>query len=82
MDATKLSPKQISILGFIRGFIALKHYAPTYREIRDGLQISSTSVVEYHLRKLERAGQIGRSYAVARGLWLVETNENLEAVNA
>jgi len=45
---------------------------PTIREICDGCGISSTSVVHYHLGKLEAAGYIRRTPRISRGIVLIE----------
>ena len=46
-------------------------YPPSIREIGDRVGISSTSVVDYNLRVLERDGYIRRDREVSRGLELV-----------
>jgi repressor LexA len=46
-------------------------YPPSIREIGDRVGISSTSVVDYNLRVLERDGYIRRDKEVSRGLELV-----------
>lgn len=52
--------------------------SPTSREIMDGANISSTSVVHYHLRKLEVQGKIwidgnkARRIEVIGGKWTYE----------
>jgi len=56
------------IVEFIRNFVEQKGYAPTIEEIRKGLDISSKSVVEYHLKALEREGVITRDAEVARSI--------------
>jgi len=56
------------IVEFIRNFVDQKGYAPTIEEIRKGLDISSKSVVEYHLKALEREGIITRDADVARSI--------------
>lgn len=48
--------------------------APSLRELSETCQISSTSVIKYHLRRLERAGLIemgsgARSIRVTGGRW-------------
>lgn len=46
--------------------------SPTIREIGDATDISSTSVVSYHLGKLERAGVIWRrNDNISRGIVVV-----------
>ena len=56
------------IVEFIRNFVDQKGYAPTIEEIRQGLGISSKSVVEYHLKALEREGIITRDAEIARSI--------------
>jgi repressor LexA len=63
-----LSPKQEQILEFLRSFIEDKDYPPSIRDIQDGCGISSTSVVDYNLRKLEEKGLIRRDREVSRGI--------------
>ena len=63
-----LSSKQDQILEFLRSFIEDKDYPPSIRDIQDGCGISSTSVVDYNLRKLEEKGFIRRDREVSRGI--------------
>lgn len=65
-----LTPRQVAILGAIVRRIRELGSAPTMREIGDdeAVRISSTSVVNYHLLKLEQHGLIGRSEYTPRGL--------------
>jgi repressor LexA len=60
------------ILGYIRHSLDEKGYAPTVRDIMRGCNISSTSLVQYHLNILERDGQIRRDPEVFRSIQLVE----------
>ncbi|MCC7366446.1 MAG: repressor LexA [Dehalococcoidia bacterium] len=64
----ELSGKQGQILEFLRGFIDEHDYPPSIRDIQDGCGISSTSVVDYNLRKLEEKGFIRRDREVSRGI--------------
>jgi repressor LexA len=66
-----LSAKQSSILHFIRDFIREHDYPPSIRDIQDGCGISSTSVVDYNLKALERLGYIRRDREVSRAIELV-----------
>lgn len=45
--------------------------SPTIREIQKGCGISSSSVVSYHLQRLEEKGKIRRNNADARGIEVV-----------
>lgn len=68
-----LSARQKNILEFIVSFIHEKEYPPTIREIGEKVGISSTSVVNYNLAKLENEDLIARERDVSRGLsvnWL------------
>lgn len=65
-----LSDKQARILDFINRFQHNRDYPPTVRDIQRGCQISSTSVVEYNLRVLEREGYFERDREVSRGIKL------------
>jgi len=63
-----LSTRQKNILEFIVSFIQEKEYPPTIREIGEKVGISSTSVVNYNLAKLENEALIARERDVSRGL--------------
>jgi repressor LexA len=63
-----LSAKQKQILDFLREFLDENDYPPSIRDIQIGCNISSTSVVDYNLRKLEEKGAIRRDREVARGI--------------
>jgi repressor LexA len=63
-----LSVRQKNILQFIVSFIQEKEYPPTIREIGEKVGISSTSVVNYNLAKLENEELIARERDVSRGL--------------
>jgi len=70
--AKELSPKQQKILHFIRRFLEEHDYLPSIREIQDGCGISSTSVVDYNLKKLEGDGYIRRDRKVSRAIALLD----------
>ncbi len=64
----ELAGKQQQILEFLRTFIEDKDYPPSIRDIQEGCGISSTSVVDYNLRKLEEKNYIRRDREVSRGI--------------
>jgi repressor LexA len=66
-----LSARQQKIIVFIRRFWKDYHYPPTVRDIVNGCDISSTSVVDYNLAILEREGYIKRHSGISRGIELV-----------
>ncbi len=67
----KLSTRQEQILDFLREYHADRSYMPSVREIQAACGISSTSVVDYNLRLLERDGYIRRSPDISRAIELV-----------
>jgi len=72
-----LSERQQKILDFVKSFTLDNGYPPTIREIGKAVNISSTSVVNYNLDALQRAGHIYRDRTVSRGIRLVEGLEEL-----
>jgi len=67
---SSLSERQRKILQFIVNFVSENEFPPTIREIGEQVGISSTSVVNYNLAKLEELGLISRRKEVSRGLSL------------
>jgi len=65
-----LSTRQEKILSFVGQFSEDRGYPPSIREIGDAVDISSTSVVNYHLRALEQKGYLERDSSVSRGMRL------------
>ena len=63
-----LSGKQRKIFEYIRGFIDQHDYPPSIRQIQEACDISSTSVVDYNLRILEKTGHIRRDREVSRAI--------------
>ena len=66
-----LSQRQQQMLEFIRHFIRENGLPPTVRDIQAACEISSTSVVDYNLRLLQKDGYLNRRPDVARGIELV-----------
>ena len=76
-----LSERQQRILTFIRNFLRKNNYPPTIREIGHACQISSTSVVNYNLNKLEGCGLINRNLRISRGIQITDsTPRNLVSI--
>lgn len=75
-----LSPKQQQILEFLSEFLEDKDYPPSIRDIQIGCGISSTSVVDYNLRKLEDKGLIRRDREVSRGIEVLGTKKRRSKV--
>ena len=70
-----LSTKQKQILAFLRRFREEKDYPPTIRDIVKACGISSTSVVDYNLKILEKEGYIRRDREVSRGIELMDRSQ-------
>lgn len=67
-----LSDRQERMLEAIRKSLATRGYPPTIRELGEVVGISSTSLVNYHLKRLEALGHIRRNPDVSRGIQLVQ----------
>ena len=65
-----LSLRQQKILQFLIKFMDDNQYPPSVREIQDGCDISSTSVVDYNLRRLEEKSFIHRGKEISRSISL------------
>lgn len=67
-----LSTRQQNILRFIWEYNDENDSAPSIREIGEATDITSTSVVNYNLRRLTDLGYLIRKQMVARGLQLTD----------
>jgi repressor LexA len=67
-----LSPKQQRIYEFIKEFVEERDYPPSIRDIQNACNISSTSVVDYNLKALERQGLIRRDREISRAIELLD----------
>jgi repressor LexA len=72
MAKGKLSERQTEMIKYIGEFSRERGYPPTIRQIGEAVNISSTSVVNYNLNKLEREGYILRDLKVSRGVRLAD----------
>ena len=68
----KLSARRQQILDYIHDFLQENGLPPTIRDIQKACEISSTSVVDYNLRLLDRDGYLNRRPDVARGIELLD----------
>ena len=59
------------ILDFIASYQREHKHPPSIREIGEYCDISSTSVVNYYLDQLEKAGQLERDRKISRGMRLI-----------
>lgn len=65
-----LTDRQVKILQYVWDYTQENGYPPSIREIGHEVEISSTSVVNYNLERLEREGLIERDRRQSRGLRL------------
>ena len=75
-----LSVKQQRILDYIREFIDDHDHPPSIRQIQQACEISSTSVVDYNLRILERQGHIKRDREVSRAIEVLQGGRRAQRV--
>ena len=75
-----LSPKQQQMIDFIHEFKEERGYPPTVRDIVSGCGISSTSVVDYNLKILERRGYFRRHSGISRGIELPARTGSQETI--
>ncbi|MFN8453551.1 MAG: transcriptional repressor LexA [Anaerolineae bacterium] len=66
----RVSEKQREMLAFIEGYVEQHGFPPTHEEIRVGLNISTKSLVNYHLEALQEAALLSRSPNTPRGIRL------------
>jgi repressor LexA len=75
----QLSPKQLEVLEFIRGFIEAHGLPPTRGEIAKGLGLKNRQGIDQHLRALEIKGAIELVPGISRGIRLREQASTLAA---
>ena len=73
-----VSEKQKNILNFINIFIEKNGFAPSVREICEGVNLKSTSTVQYHLEKLIKSGLVQKNYKKSRALTVSSPKTNLK----
>lgn len=66
----RLTKKQVEVLRFVREFVAAHEYAPSYREIASGLDLSSPATVHQHIHALQKKGYLSTEEHAARSLEL------------
>ena len=79
-DVSGLSDKQQRILQFVEDWIGEHDYPPSIRDIQQGCDISSTSVVDYNLKRLEERGLIHRDREISRAIQLPSTGSRRRSV--
>ena len=74
----KLNQKERAIYGFIADRIKRGEFAPSVRDIKEGLGIKSTSTVHNYLNKLEKNGYIQREAGKSRAIRIDNIGKNGE----
>ena len=72
MNAVKLTKKQLAVLDFIRDFSEENGHSPSYREICEGLGLSSVSAVAEHIDNLVAKGALVKTPGEARSLEILD----------
>ena len=70
--ATKITKKQLAVLNFLEDFTEEKGYSPSYREIQEGLGLSSVSAVAEHIDNLVAKGVLKKVPGAARSLEVLD----------
>ncbi|PKB64456.1 MAG: repressor LexA [SAR202 cluster bacterium Io17-Chloro-G2] len=68
----RMPSRRQRILAYIQEFLTDNGVPPTVRDIQKACDISSTSVVDYNLRILDRDGYLNRRPEMARGIELLD----------
>lgn len=72
---TNMKYRDEDILRFIRAYSKAHRYSPSVRDIRDGVGMSSTSVVSNRLNDLVRRGLLVRPEGIARAMHVPRSRE-------
>lgn len=80
MNAPKLTKKQLAVLDFIQDFTEENGNSPSYREICEGLGLSSVSAVAEHIDNLVEKGALRKTPGEARSLEILDYR-HVETVN-
>lgn len=68
----KLTKKQQAVLDFLQDFIEENGYAPSYREIMAGLELTSVSAVAEHIDNLVEKGVLRKEPGESRSLVILD----------
>jgi len=71
-----VTPKQLEVLRTVEEFTQRNGYSPTLQELADTLKITKVTVLS-HLRQLEKARHIKRSYYRRRGIEVLTSTRKL-----
>jgi len=71
-----VTPKQLEVLRYVEDFTQRNGYSPTLQEVADHLKITKVTVLS-HLRQLEKARHVKRSYYRRRGIEILTSTRRL-----
>ena len=71
-----MTPKQLEVLRYLEEYSQKNGYSPTLQEVGDHLKITKVTVLS-HLRQLEKAHHIKRSYYRRRGIEVLTSTRKL-----
>ena len=68
----KITKKQLAVLNFLQDFMDENGYSPSYREIMNGLGLTSVSAVAEHIDNLVAKGVVKKNPGAARSLEVLD----------
>ena len=80
MKAEKLTKKQLAVLDFVQDWTEENGHSPSYREIMEGLGLTSVSAVAEHIDNLVSKGALRKTPGEARSLEILDY-KHTETVN-
>ena len=80
MNGSKLTKKQLAVFDFIQDFTEENGTSPSYREIMEGLGLTSVSAVAEHIDNLVAKGALRKTPGEARSLEILDY-KHTETVN-
>ncbi len=80
MNAIKLTKKQLAVLDFIQDYTEENGSSPSYREIMEGIGLTSVSAVAEHIDNLVNKGALKKTPGEARSLEILDY-KHTETVN-
>ena len=70
-----LTKRQGTLLNFLKKFIEVKGYCPSYEEIGNHMGITSSATVFKHVRNLQERGYIVCHPGVSRSIEVIEVDD-------
>lgn len=67
-----LTAKQVKVFSFIKNFIAKNNYPPSYKDIKEAVNLKSKSSVSIYVQNLEERGWIKRLKGKARSIQIIK----------